>query len=734
MQLRIVHTFTPGATSESVHIEPDDCLLLRFKPPFGQYSCYTPATEVVSIGERRARIYAWTYDWSATPGWFYSTWCYLQIDRFTAGVHEIKFQPTDGSTLELGYVVRGASGGGGRDRDYGTIGQSEHIDLYDPEYNYFYTQFPYRISSEDRPFDDKLILTLAGIMGTQGLFIPPIFRGSSSLPIELNQPPPYGEEISPGYFLQIVRGGYELPPPWPPGGYTYTPHEPPTVTTSITASTGAVIHWFYGNGDDHWDWYQGTNERDITGITQLGMYLECVPADDDDSGPNATGMTQVGGYIEAITEGSADATGVTQIGSYLEATSTDGPSATGITQIGAYLETTSSDGVDATGVTQIGAYIEAVVDPTYSATLIRISQAFTLVEARRVIVRVSQAFTLVEARRVPALPLPPPASGDIPSRLPEYQQALPVPFNPLDLPKVATPSVEMPLLPPKGPAPFGPIQWISMPEAPPVSMPPLPESEPAQPYDLPSRGRADILGITKARIARSILVDALAATFDAQSIPVKGAAIGPNLALVNGVPAQTTETSPIAGRTATYTNIGRASMAIYAPEVQTPAAQKVNSATDATPTIVLPPASPTTRINVIYPLLGSGSLASDLTLALDEIGYRATIAAVLDAIMQSTVTIGYEEGAAPGAINLYVMPGAIDAATLDGLTVSELYLAGNAEGQILRYNETAGQWRPASEPLDFKGLNLATDETPEQHGGFRYNPLTKHLEMLVEVA
>jgi hypothetical protein len=80
------------------------------------------------------------------------------------------------------------------------------------------------------------------------------------------------------------------------------------------------------------------------------------------------------------------------------------------------------------------------------------------------------------------------------------------------------------------------------------------------------------------------------------------------------------------------------------------------------------------------------------------------------------------------------MPGAIDAATLDGLTVSELYLAGNAEGQILRYNETAGQWRPASEPLDFKGLNLATDETPEQHGGFRYNPLTKHLEMLVEVA
>ena len=162
--------------------------------------------------------------------------------------------------------------------------------------------------------------------------------------------------------------------------------------------------------------------------------------------------------------------------------------------------------------------------------------------------------------------------------------------------------------------------------------------------------------------------------------------------------------------------------------------RKASSATDATTTIVLPPASPTTRINLIYPLLGSGSLASDLTITLDEIGYQATIATVLDAIMQSTVTIGYEEGTAPGTINLYIMPGDYDAATLDGLTVPELYLIGSAEGQILRYNETAGQWRTASEPLDFKGLNLSTDETPEQHGGFRYNPTTKHLEMLVEVA
>ena len=40
----------------------------------------------------------------------------------------------------------------------------------------------------------------------------------------------------------------------------------------------------------------------------------------------------------------------------------------------------------------------------------------------------------------------------------------------------------------------------------------------------------------------------------------------------------------------------------------------------------MPPASPITRINVIYPLLGGGSLSSDISIALDDAGYTVLVA------------------------------------------------------------------------------------------------------------
>jgi hypothetical protein len=409
------------------------------------------------------------------------------------------------------------------------------------------------------------------------------------------------------------------------------------------------------------------------------------------------------------------------------------------------------DGISATRLTQVGIYIEVLIDPTLNAVATRISQAFVLVEARRTAgyaaVRISQAFVLVEARRSTRGPFIPPDAGEILDRLPPYQQLPPVPLDRTQLPPPAQiHTIEAPALPDQRPpqpvpapyqqeppVPFRPLQWFSQPIMQPIDMPPLPEAEPMQPGEFPSRGRGDILGITRARVSRSNLVDALAATLDAQSTPVTGAAVGPNLAMIHGVPAQTTETAPVAGRTASYVNIGRASKAIYTPEAQTPAARKASSATDTAPAAVVQPANPATRIDVFYPLLGGGALTSDISIALDETGYRQAIAAVLDAIMQATVTIGYEEGSEPETIRLYVIPGAYDAATLDGLTVADLLLVGSAEGQIMRYNENVGQWRTASEPLSLAGVALAANNPPTQHGGFRYNPLTGHLEMLVDI-
>ena len=624
--------------------------------------------------------------------------CYLQVSYFTPGPHTITFKNVGnvnvGANVPLawGAVLRGASPVGTNRNDAdGYASKRTDINRYG-EITGETNTFPASVVS---PQPDAILLSRSHLWahgaGTgSGAWCD--LQGAPNGTTVWEFPAQYdmdGRKVVSEMPWQIQRFTSATTVNMPSGTFGFLLPRNDNVVQQT--STGFWVFYeedYYGGGGP---------DAEITGVTQVGAYVESDDTGDGgEDGAMATRITQAGAYVEGAKTG----------------TGADGALATGVTQIGGYIEAATSEGTDATAVTQIGLYIEAVIDPNYSAALVRISQAFTLVEARRVTIT----------------PAPPPATGDIPSRLPEYQQAPPVPFNPLDLPKVSTPTVSMPLLPQKGPVPFGPIQWMAMPTPQPVSLPSLPESEPVQQYDPPSSGRGDILGITKARVSRSILMDALAATFDAQSIPVKGAAIGPNLALVNGVPAQTTEISPIAGRTATYTNIGRASMAVYAPEVQTPAAQKVNSATAATPTIVLPPASPTTRINVIYPLLGGGALSADLTIVIDEIGYQATIAAVLDAIMQSTVTIGYEEGAAPNTINLYVMPGTIDAATLDGLTVPELRLIGSAGGQILRYNETEAQWRPASEPLDFKGLNLSTDEPPDQHGGFRYNPLTKHLE------
>jgi hypothetical protein len=357
-------------------------------------------------------------------------------------------------------------------------------------------------------------------------------------------------------------------------------------------------------------------------------------------------------------------------------------------------------------------------------------------------------------------PLPPPESGTTAPPPTPYRQEPPVPFDRTPLPRPReirttdtqpyrqeppVPFDRTPLPRPgeirttdtqpyrqEPPVPFRPFQWFSRP-APSSELAPLPEQEPRRPASQPTAPASNLLDRVIANQSRAVLVNTLASRLDAQPTIVKGTAVGHSLAMVNSVPAQTTETAPVAGRTATYVNVGRAARAIYKPEIQSPAAQKVSSATDAAPDTTLPAASPTKRINLIYPLLGSGTLASDLTISLDPAGYREQIAEVIDAILQDTVTIGFEQGVEPYTYNLYVIPGVIDAATLDGMTLTDLFLTGSAQNQVLRYNVEQGGWLPASDPLAFKGMHLVAADPPTQPGGFRYNTLTHHLELLVDV-
>lgn len=751
MPARIVNSIPSGQTSTSLDLQSGDCFLLFFLCD-AQYWGGLPDPETCLILDEPNATKTAISD-SRHTKWLSQdkmATCYIHVGRITRGMHSASIVVPTGGSLYRGYVIRGTNGNfqsvdiRWNPQSWLPIAEYDEKWPNHPQHNFFATAFPYTVSVRGK---NAIQLTRTSV----NIFIwgagigagPPSWTSLNNAPygelIYKDAPGVLGDD---GYALNLreISDGAIMEAP----SYTYGTEDSSSVLSS-EVEVWCGYYLFYDTTEDAG--FPGdppgeqTDDASATGgITQISAYVEATDVgNNDNDGPNATRTTQIGSYIEAIpadNDGNPEhATDITQAGAYVESTSANGAESTGVTQAGAYIESTTTDSADATSITHVGIYIEAIYTPADQT--IRISQAFALVEARRYPrpIRISQAFALVEARRESSKPLPPPGAGDILHRPPEYQQAPPVPFNPADL--LAKPGQALPDLPQyqqAPPAPLRPLQWVSAPIMQPIDMPPLPEAAPYESSAFPSAGRGDILSITQARVARSTLVDTLASTLDAQSAPVRGAAIGNNVAMINGVPAQTTEAAPVPGRIATYTNIGRTCKAIYAPEAQTPAAQKINSATDTAADTRLPAASPTTRINVVYPLLGGGALTSDITIALDQDGYREQIAAVLDALLQTTATIGYEAGEEPNTFHLYVIPGTVDAATLDGLTAQDLQLIGTADNQILRYNARDGIWQPASEPLALKGATLTANNQPTFEGEIRYNPLTGHLEMLVETA
>ena len=774
MAVELVHQFT--TESVTLDLRSGDCFLLFYAGAEGEGNPSQPPDKYLHSDESSA-----AFETMHSPGqmdnqgWFdiYPLTCCVRIGNITPGAHSITITPPEGRALHRGFVIRGTNGNltyqEVRFRPDLFLPTAEYRDFWpgNPSLNTFSTAFPVQMSF---PGHTALQLTwLQAVIGPAAIPDNPLYAEIAFGSVPYGDPviayDPIAEStgwIRSGYHqalcIRPVTNESVMQAPAYAWDVTYNPQNEPY------AIQIQCVYWLFLESEE-----SGADESGIYGVTQAGAYVEA-PQIDGADGHSAGKVTQTGAYVEA-NAADPDATGVTQTGAYVETEPAD-PHAAGMTLAGAYVETEPAD-PGAAGVTLAGVYIEATIDPAAGQAELRISQAFALVEARRgAKLRISQAFALVEARKTVSPPPVMPDSGDTGEPPPPYSQEPPTPFDrtwpprpgeirtvePLPPPETGTTAPppapyrqEPPVpfdrtpLPRPGeirttdtqpyrqapPVPFRPFRWFSRP-APVSDLAPLPERQAGQPATQPARPAGHFLDGVIANRSRAILVDALASRLDAQLAPVKGTAVGHNLAMVNSLPAQTTETAPVAGRTATYVNVGRAARAIYRPEIQPPAAQKVNRATDAEADTALPAASPTTQIHLIYPLLGSGTLASDLTISLDPAGYREQIAEVIDAILQDTVTIGFEQGIEPYTFHLYVVPGVIDAATLDGMAISDLLLIGSAQNQILRYNAEQGGWLPASEPFSFKGMHLNAGDPPTEPGGFRYNTLTYHLEVLVD--
>ena len=244
----------------------------------------------------------------------------------------------------------------------------------------------------------------------------------------------------------------------------------------------------------------------------------------------------------------------------------------------------------------------------------------------------------------------------------------------------------------------------------------------------------NIIDVVASRVSRNLTREKLASTFKPQPTTAKGLVLGKQLAMIKGTPTTTTlDDSDTVQTIVEFSNIGRPALAVWSPGTSSAA---VTTSSGAAGTTVSNPYVPTTRrVNTVLPIQGGGDLGSgDLTLSLAD---NSVTAEILSAVIVPSSTI--DTAIVDDKLEFSVIPGTVDADTVDGLHASEIMAAinqwpnGTITGDVLRWDNVALEWVVAHEPISLAGAVMTPMASMTAvEGATYYSAATKHLLVYTE--
>ena len=239
----------------------------------------------------------------------------------------------------------------------------------------------------------------------------------------------------------------------------------------------------------------------------------------------------------------------------------------------------------------------------------------------------------------------------------------------------------------------------------------------------------NIIDIVASRVSRDQTRGKLAETFKPQPTMAKGLVLGKQLAMIKGTPTTTTlDDDTLNQKIVEFSNIGRPALAVWSPG--TPSGLTPTSSGAAGTTISNPYVPTTRRVNTVGAIQGGADLGSgDLTLSLAS---DSITAALLSAVIVPSSTIDTE--IVDDKLQFSVIPGTMDADTVDGLHASEIMATvnqwpeGTITGDILRWDNVALEWVVEHEPFALAGAILTPlASMTAVEGATYYNATEKHL-------
>jgi len=241
-----------------------------------------------------------------------------------------------------------------------------------------------------------------------------------------------------------------------------------------------------------------------------------------------------------------------------------------------------------------------------------------------------------------------------------------------------------------------------------------------------------IIDVVASRVSRDLTRTKLTNTFKAQPTTASGLVLGKQLAMINGTPTTTTlDDDDLTQTVVEFSNIGRPAMAVWAPGTGAGAVQSSSGSSGGGGTAISSPYVPTNRrVNTVLPLQGGGDLGTgDLTLSLAA---NSVTAETLAAVIVPSDTVDTE--IVDDKLEFNVIPGAIDADTLDGYHAADIMAAvnqwpdGTITGDVLRWDANAEEWVVEHEPIALAGVIMAPQASmTEVEGATYYNATAKHL-------